>query len=253
MIMRTRWFLVGSVFSLGILAGVLVAFGQTDSVVSSFQPFVVDVQQSVPVQVSIPISNTGAPILTVPLTVGISLRVNIEGPGQAVVEPLSTAPAEVAIATTTPMPTISPTPPIATVVATDGKTYKVTNLTAKYTAGGMWIGSTPTSYIESLLIVLTFVNDRVTATEEINIPFASMRRLMFKGASVPENLKAVFGKEEPIRIEMRDGSFKLLSTSLLVEISAEGTETKRITITSYDFKAGEAQGQAIARMDSVVV
>jgi hypothetical protein len=104
MFMRIRWFLIGSVFSLGIVAGVFVAFGQTDSSIGSFQPFVVDVHQSVPIQVSIPISNTVAPTLTVPLTVGISLRVNIEGPNQAVVEPLSTSPAEVMIATTTPPP-----------------------------------------------------------------------------------------------------------------------------------------------------
>ena len=62
---------------------------------------------------------------------------------------------------------------------------------------------------------------------------------------MPENLKAIFGEQEPIGIEMRDGSFMLLSTTLLVEIGAGGTETKKVTMTSYSFMAGEIQGQAI--------
>lgn len=148
--------------------------------------------------------------------------------------------------TATPVPpTPTPGPPSAIVVDTNGKTYEVTDLSAKYTAGGMWIGSRPERIRESLFIVLYFVKDRITTTEELEIPFASMRRLVFSGAPLPEEFKEIFEGQAPIRIDMWDGTVILLSGNLLVEIDAQGNQTKAVEFDSYSFKAGETQGQDI--------
>lgn len=104
MFTRIRWFLFGCVLSLGTLAGILVAFGQKDNAPGTFQPFVVDLHHTVPVVVSIPISDTTNPTATVPLTVAIDLRVNVEGPRRAIVQPLTTTTPAVAVATATPLP-----------------------------------------------------------------------------------------------------------------------------------------------------
>ena len=144
--------------------------------------------------------------------------------------------------TPTPVPpTPTPVPPTAIVVDTSGKAYTVTNLIAKYTAGGMWIGffSRPTAFMTGLNIRLYFTKDRVTTTEMLMVPFDSMRRLVFEGASVPGELEEVFEGQEPIRIEMRDGSIILLFKTLLIEMDAEGNQTKVVEMDRYLFWAGK--------------
>jgi hypothetical protein len=122
----------------------------------------------------------------------------------------------------------------AVIIDTDGNAYNVGDLEAKYTAGGMWLGSRPTRIKKSLSIVLYTTKDRITTTEDLKVPFASMRRLVFEGGSVPEELNEVFEGQKPIRIEMRDGSVILLSSTLLVEM-----------VDRFRFEAGETQGQKI--------
>jgi hypothetical protein len=130
----------------------------------------------------------------------------------------------------------------ATIIDTDGNAYKVWDLEAKYTAGGLWIGSRPTRIKKSLFIVLYTTKDRITTTEDLEVPFASMRRLVFEGGSVPEELNEVFEGQEPIRIEMRDGYVILLSDTFLVEMDAEGNQTKAVELDRFSFEAGETQG-----------
>ncbi|MBA7686587.1 hypothetical protein ES703_95037 [subsurface metagenome] len=133
----------------------------------------------------------------------------------------------------------------AIVVDTDGKTYKVEGLKAKYTAGGTWIGGRPTTIKESLFIVFEITENRVTFEEKLEIPFASVRRFVFKGASVPGDLKDIFRTTEPIRIEKLDGSIILLSQVLLIERDAEGNQVKKLELHKYSFRAGKTQGQSI--------
>jgi hypothetical protein len=104
MLTRLRWFFLGCVVSLGSTIGILAAFGQEDTVIGTFQPFVIDIEESVPVEVSVPISGSDVSTMTVPLTVGVSLRVNVEGPGQTRVEPQAASTPEIAVATVTPLP-----------------------------------------------------------------------------------------------------------------------------------------------------
>ena len=132
----------------------------------------------------------------------------------------------------------------AIVVDTDGKTYKVEGLKAKYTAGGTWIGEIPTVIRESLFIVFEITENRVTFEEKLEIPFASVRRFVFKGASVPDDLKDIF-KRKPIRIEKLDGSIILLSKVLLIERDAEGNQVKKLELHKYSFRVAKTQGQSI--------
>jgi hypothetical protein len=133
----------------------------------------------------------------------------------------------------------------AVIIDTDGNAYKVWDLEAKYTAGGLWIGSRPTRIKKSLFIVLYTTKDRITTTEDLKVPFASMRRLVFEGGSVPEELNEVFEGHKPIRIEMLDGSVILLSDTLLVEMDAEGNQTKAVEMKRFLFEVGEIQGKKI--------
>ena len=141
--------------------------------------------------------------------------------------------------------TLKRTPLTATVLATDGKMYEVATLAAEYRAEGMWIGSTPTRIRKSLSVVLYITRDRISTTDHLEYPFASMRRIVFREASIPEDLKAVFGEEKPILIEMRDGSVILLSQTLLIEMNADGQQTRRVDMEYYVFEAGETQGMKI--------
>ncbi len=101
MVTRLRWFILGCVVSLGSTIGILAAFAQEDAVIGTFQPFVIDIEQSVPVEVSVPISGSDVSTVTVPLTVGVSLRVNVEGPGRMLGELLTASTPEIAV---TPLP-----------------------------------------------------------------------------------------------------------------------------------------------------
>lgn len=145
-------------------------------------------------------------------------------------------------------PEVAPqaTPPMATVVDTNGRSYNVTDLKAKYTYSGPlpFIGGPPTRITGSLIIVLDSVEDRVTTTEELEVPFATMRGVVFKEASVPEKFKEMFNKKKPIRIEMQDDSVVLLSDDLLVKIDAKGNQTRAVKIIKYRF-ATASRGQKI--------
>lgn len=134
----------------------------------------------------------------------------------------------------------------AIVIDDKGKTYKVSDLYAKYTPGGTWIGSRPEKVKKSLVIVLYVVEDRITFTKDFDITFASMKRAIFQDTKVPENLQVFFkDKGKPICIEMRDGSSIFLSDNLFIEIDAQGTQRQNIKIDRYLFKAGETQGTNI--------
>ena len=169
--------------------------------------------------------------------------------------PQPTPPAVVVGVTATPrrtytlnpviVSTLKRTPLTATVLATDGKMYEVATLAAEYRAGGVWIGGAPTRIRTSLSVVLYIIKDRITTTDHLEYYFASMRRIVFREASIPEDLKAVFGEEKPILIEMRDGSVILLSQTLLIEMNADGQQTRRVDMEYYVFEAGETQGMKI--------
>lgn len=134
----------------------------------------------------------------------------------------------------------------AIVIDDKGKTYKVSDLYAKYKAVGYWIGSRPEKVKKSLVIVLNVVEDRVTFTKVLDITFASMKRAIFQDAKVPENLQVFFkDKGKPICIEMRDGSSIFLSDNLFIEIDAQGTQRQNIKLDRYLFKAGETQDMDI--------
>lgn len=85
--MRRLWVLVGVV--LLVVVGAAVALGQ-DGLIGRFSPFVVDVEQVVPVEVTIPVTLENGDVVTAtaPLTVSVALRVKVEGPAAAVVEVL---------------------------------------------------------------------------------------------------------------------------------------------------------------------
>jgi len=134
----------------------------------------------------------------------------------------------------------------AIVIDDKGETYKVSDLYAKYTPGGTWIGSRPERVKKSLVIVLNVVEDRVTFTKYFDITFASMKLVIFQDAKVPDNLQVFFkDKDKPICIEMRDDSSIFLSNTLFIEIDTQGTQRQNIKIDRYSFKAGETQGTNI--------
>lgn len=132
----------------------------------------------------------------------------------------------------------------AIVIDDKGKTYKVSDLYAKYIAEGLWVVR-PERVKKSLVIVLYVVEDRITFTKDLDITFASMKRVIFQDAKVPENLKVFFkDKGKPICIEMRDGSSIFLSDNLFIEIDAQGTQRQNIKIDRYLF-AGEIQDKDV--------
>jgi len=72
-----------------------------------------------------------------------------------------------------------------------------------------------------------------------------MRRLVFWETSLPEEFEEIFEGQAPHRIDMQDGTVILLSDNLLVEIDAQGNQTKAVEIDRYSFKADETQGEDI--------
>lgn len=102
-----------SIIGLALLTIFASALAQSD-IVAHFTPFLIDVTQSVPVDVTVTIPNTdGEPITTtVPLTISVNLRVHVEGPHLATVELLATPEPTVAVATATPVPNIDSDNPI---------------------------------------------------------------------------------------------------------------------------------------------
>lgn len=143
----------------------------------------------------------------------------------------------------------------AIVIDDKGKTYKVSDLYAKYTADGLYLGSAPERVKKSLVIVLlNCVEDRVTFTKVLDITFSSMKRVIFQNAKVPENLQVFFkDKGKPICIEMQDGSSIFLSGNLFIEIDAQGTQRRNIKIDRYLFKAGETESKNILLRNNIML
>ncbi len=81
----------------------LAAWAQTTKTVTGqIQPFVIDIAQAVPVEVSVPISGTDGVTMTLPLTVTVNLRVSVDSASRtATVETLSAPTPEVEIETDT--------------------------------------------------------------------------------------------------------------------------------------------------------
>jgi len=136
---------------------------------------------------------------------------------------------------------------VANVKDTEGKTYKVQSLHAKYRAGGSWLGRRPEETSSSLKIVFSMTKDRVETTEEVEFEFAKLRRIVLKNADIPAEIKPTLNNSgrENIRIERRDGTVILLGNLAMIEVDANGKQIKRTDFNSYSFKAGEIQGQYI--------
>jgi hypothetical protein len=109
----------------------------------------------------------------------------------------------------------------------------------------MWIGGRPEETRTSLVILLSFVEDRVTYADILEIPFTSMQRLVLDDASIPEELEEAFDPLPPIRIDMQDGSAFLLSRKLLVELDPQGNQVEASELDDYSFsiKLGETQAE----------
>ena len=101
-------------YIIGLTIVVLVALtagfaaGQEAGTVGQFTPFVIDIAQEVPVQVDVPVvlDNGETVTATTPLTIGVELRIRVNGPQQAVVEAYDAPEPVVAIATATPLPVV---------------------------------------------------------------------------------------------------------------------------------------------------
>jgi hypothetical protein len=91
----------------------LSALAQSD-LVARFTPFLIDISQAVPVEVTVTLPDAdGEPITTtVPLTVSVNLRVHVEGPQVATVELLAAPEPAVAVATATTIPNVDPNNPL---------------------------------------------------------------------------------------------------------------------------------------------
>ncbi len=87
------------IFALGV-----AVLAQDANLLGRFVPFVIDVEQTVPVVVSVPMKvDSGETITaTVPISVSVALQVRVDGPGAAVVVENASDPV-VAVATATPL------------------------------------------------------------------------------------------------------------------------------------------------------
>lgn len=88
-------------------------------------------------------------------------------------------------------------PYIAIVVDKQGKSTRVTNISAFYEAGGVWIGSRPNDNVRYLSIILKIKEGLVTTGESFRIPFWDI-----------DSIVRTYKKPRPAiyRIEKRDGS-----------------------------------------------
>jgi len=101
--------LLVAIISGALLIGVVFGVAAQSELTGYFAPFVVDIEQQVPVEVSVavPVEGGDSFTATVPMTVNVALRVSVEGPNVVSVEPLEETEPEVAIATATPQPASS--------------------------------------------------------------------------------------------------------------------------------------------------
>ena len=120
-------------------------------------------------------------------------------------------------------------PVVATVVDKDGNRYTVTGLTAKY-AGNLVRSfhpesgvnaSVPSRSVASLYVNIDIEEGAVTATENREFPFSSLRRLVYEREQKGSEI---------VRIEATDGSKLVLSRGVLEETDTSGQKrTTKIT------------------------
>ncbi len=88
-----------------LVSSSLLLSAQGDSL-ARFSPFVINVAQAVPVEVSIPVVENGTTIAkSVPLTVSVALQVRVDGPQAVAVEVLEAPTPVVVVAASTKVPT----------------------------------------------------------------------------------------------------------------------------------------------------
>ena len=117
---------------------------------------------------------------------------------------------------------------VATLVDTEGKSYSVTALQAKYTPGGQWIGGRPTTLAASLHLKLYMVEGRVTTTEQQEFPFSSIRRLVFDRPK----------SGEVVRIELVNGAQIVLTDHAFEKIEVDGRK-RTVQVDSWSFNTGD--------------
>lgn len=88
-----------AIISGALLIGVVFGVAAQSELTGYFAPFVVDIEQQVPVEVSVavPVEGGDSITATVPMTVNVALRVSVKGPNVVWAEPLSETAPEVAI------------------------------------------------------------------------------------------------------------------------------------------------------------
>ncbi|MBU0495862.1 MAG: hypothetical protein KKB13_28760 [Chloroflexi bacterium] len=93
-------------------------------------------------------------------------------------------------------------------------------------------------FVDAESLYIYFEKDGVTLTEHLVVPFSAMRRVVFKGANVPERLQDAFKGQEPLRIEREDGYLIILADALWVEIDPAGNVTKQVRVDGLFFRTG---------------
>lgn len=148
-------FIAGFVVATGLVFSSLFVFAQSD-VLARFSPFVIDVSQSVPVEVSVPVVEDGETVSkTVPLTVSVVLQVRVDGPQVATVQVMEEPTPVVVVATATKAP--------ATVAASGGEVIKVGEVS--------WQLIEAESLGQTLKSDNAFINDLTTKAQFIRIKF----------------------------------------------------------------------------------
>jgi hypothetical protein len=133
--------------------------------------------------------------------------------------------------------------PSATVVDTNGKVYQVSDFKAEYLAEGMWLkGFHPEKCETTLYVLLTTEDNRVETTDQLDLPFASIRKLTLSGATAPGAFLALFTGSDLTRVDLRDGTLVLFSPALAVWIDANGRKTKEIVLKQYALAASREDG-----------
>jgi len=91
--------LLVAIISGALLLGVVFGVAAQSGLTGYFAPFIVDIEQQVPVEVSVavPVEGGASITATVPMTVNVALRVSVEGPNVVWAEPLGETEPEVTI------------------------------------------------------------------------------------------------------------------------------------------------------------
>jgi len=101
---------------------------------------------------------------------------------------------------------------------------------------------------ESLAIVIYFTEDRVTTSDELDIPFSTMNSIYFLDVQLPVSLKTIFKNSKPICIKMKNGSAIYLSDTIFIKLDSTGNQIKNLNINNFDIKQARRKNQAILLM-----